>query len=102
MDIPGLMQQAPQLPEQLFDAGVLHSTKAAGTLLKKSLDEHLGTDLRVTKNGKKVYDGNVGPLTRAAIARAIKEGKIKAVNDTMVQKRLQFMRNLPIFKNNPG
>ncbi len=102
VDIPDLMQQAPQLPEQLFDAGVLHGTEAAGTLLQKSLDEHLGTDLRVTKNGKKVYDGNVGPLTRAAIARAIKEGKIKAVNDTMVQKRLQFMRNLPIFKNNPG
>ena len=70
--------------------------------MQKSLDEHLGTDLRVTKNGKKVYDGNVGPLTRAAIARAIKEGKIKAVNDTMVKKRLEFMRNLPIFKNNPG
>ncbi len=102
VDIPGLMQQAPQLPEQLFDAGVLHGTQTAGTLLQKSLDEHLGTDLRVTKNGKKVYDGNVGPLTRAAIARAIKEGMIKAVNDTMVKKRIQFMRNLPTFKHNPG
>ncbi len=102
VDIRGLMQQAPQLPEQLFDAGVLHGTETAGTLLQKSLDEHLGTDLRVTKNGKKIYDGNVGPATRAAIARAIKEGKIKAVSDTMVKKRLQFMRNLSIFKNNPG
>ena len=102
VDIPGLMQQAPQLPEQLFDAGVLQGTETAGTLLQKSLDEHLGTDLRVTKNGKKIYDGNVGPATRAAIARAIKQGKIKAVNDTMVKKRLEFMRNLPAFKNNPG
>ena len=102
VDIPGLMQQAPQLPEQLFDAGVLHGTETAGTLLQKSLDEHLGTDLRVTKNGKKIYDGNVGPATRAAIARAIKQGKIKAVNDTMVKKRLEFVRNLPAFKNNPG
>ncbi len=102
VDIPGLMQKAPQLPEQLFDAGVLQGTETAGTLLQKSLDEHLGTDLRVTKNGKKIYDGNVGPATRAAIARAIKQGKIKAVNDTMVKKRLQLMRNLPAFKNNPG
>lgn len=102
-DIPGVMEQAPELPEQLFDAGVHHGPKKAGQMLQQSLDHHLGTDLRVTdENGKKVYDGNVGPKTRDAIARAIREGKIREVNDTIAEKRIRFMKGNPYFAPNPG
>ena len=102
-EIPGLMDEAPQLPEQLFDTGVLHGSDTAGRLLQQSLDEVLGTDLRETdESGDKVYDGNVGPKTRAAIAQAIREGKIQEVNDRMVDKRIEYMKSLPNFLGNPG
>ena len=102
-NVPGMLERAPQLPEQLFDAGVLHGPEVAGRLLQQSLDDILGTDLREPgKNGKLAYDGNVGPKTRDALARAIREGKIAAVNDEMVDKRLDFMRRQPKFKNFPG
>jgi len=52
--------------------------------------------------GDPAYDGNVGPETRAAIAQAIKEGKIQDVNDSMVDMRLQFMQKQPNFAANPG
>ncbi len=102
-DIPGINKHAPELPEQLFDAGVLHGPKRAVQWLQQSLDECLGTDLRVPdKNGNLVYDGNAGPKTRAAITQATKSGKIQAVNDAMVDRRVDFMRKLPKFKVNPG
>ncbi len=102
-DIPGLQGQAPKLAEQLFDSGVLHGTVKAGKFLQQSLDQVLGTDLRVTDaQGRKAYDGIVGSETRAAIARAVRDGRAAAVNDVMVSNRLAFMRTLPILKNNPG
>lgn len=102
-DIPGINKHAPELPEQLFDAGVLHGPKRAGQWLQQSLDQHLSTDLRVPdEDGDWVYDGNVGPKTHAAIARAIKEGEIRRVNDSMVDRRMNFMRKLSKNKNFPG
>ena len=102
-DIPGLQGQAPKLAEQLFDSGVLHGTVKAGKFLQQSLDQVLGTDLRVTDaQGRKANDGIVGSETRAAIARAVRDGRAAAVNDVMVSNRLAFMRTLPILKNNPG
>ncbi len=101
--IPGLKQQAPRLAEQLFDTGVQHSPKRAGRFLQESLDQVLGTDLRTTDaTGKKDYDGIVGSGTRAAIARAVREGKAAAVNNAMVDKRIADMRRLPNFKSNSG
>ena len=54
--IEGLGEEGPQLPEQLFDAGVLHGPETAGKWLQQSLDESLGTDLRQKdpKNGTQV------------------------------------------------
>ena len=102
-DIPGINKHAPELPEQLFDAGVLHGPKQAGEWLQQSLDQQLGTDLRTQdKNGNLVYDGNVGPKTRAAIAQAVKEGKIRSVNDAMVDRREELMRNHPKIRDFPG
>ncbi len=103
IDIPGLKQQAPTLAGQLFDTGVLHSPQKAGQLLQQSLDQVLGTDLRVTDaQGRKDYDGIVGSGTRAAIARAVRDGKAAVVNNIMVNKRIAFMRTLQILKDNPG
>ena len=56
-----------------------------------ALNEHLGTDLTDEK-GK--YDGKIGEKTLAAIARAVREGKIQAVNDSMVDRRLKYLRKL--------
>jgi len=102
-DIPGMKREAPQLPEQLFDNGILHGITNAGQLLQQSLDDVLGTDLRVSdKKGNPVYDGNVGPATRAAIDRAVREGKIVDVNDRMVDRRLDFMKRQPKYKTFKG
>jgi lysozyme family protein len=102
-DMPGLPGQAPKLAEQLFDTGVLHGTSKAGKFLQQSLDQVLGTDLRVTDaQGRKAHDGIVGSGTRAAIAQAVRDGKAAKVNDAMVSKRLAFMRTLPNFASNPA
>ena len=88
---------------QLFDTGVLHGSDTAGRLVQQSLDEVLGTDLKITdESGDKVYDGNVGPQTRAAIAQAIREGKIQEVNDRMVDKRIEMMKSNPKLPFFPG
>jgi lysozyme family protein len=101
--IPGLKEQAPRLTEQLFDSGVLHSTKRAGEWLQKSLDKELGTDLRETdKTGRRAYDGIVGSKTRAALARAVREGKAAVINDAMVKRRVEFMRQQPELRFNSG
>ncbi len=95
-NVSGLEKSAPKLAEQVFDSGVLHGTKNAGQWLQQSLDEQLGTDLRVIgKDGKKSYDGNIGPKTRASIERAVREGKIKDVNNSIVSRRMAFMENQP-------
>ena len=102
-DIPGMKKQTPQLPEQLFDSGILHGITNAGQLLQQSLDDVLGTDLRISdKKGNPVYDGNVGPKTRAAIDRAVREGKIVDVNNKMVNRRLDFMKRQPKYKTYKG
>ena len=103
LDIPGMKQQAPQLPEQLFDSGILHGITNAGQLLQQALDDVLGTDLRVSdKKGNAVYDGNVGPATRAAIDRAVREGKIVDVNNRTVERRLDFMKRQREFQTFKG
>ena len=103
LDIPGMKQQAPQLPEQLFDSGILHGITNAGQRLQQALDDVLGTDLRVTdKKGNPVYDGNVGPATRAAIDRAVREGKIVDVNNRTVDRRLDLMKRQREFQTFKG
>ncbi len=103
VDIPGLQQQAPKLAGQLFDSGVLHGTAQAGKLLQQSLDQVLGTDLKVTDDqGRKFYDGIVGSGTRAVIGQAVRNGKAPAVNDLMVSKRVALMRTLSNFPANPN
>ena len=69
----------------------------AGKFLQRSLDEHLGTDL-TEENGK--HDGKIGKKNLAAIARAVEEGKIQAVNDSMVDRRLKFFKGLKNYGDN--
>jgi lysozyme family protein len=93
--IPRLEALAPELPEQIFDSGVLHDILDAGRWLQQSLDEVLGTDLtKELDDGSRVYDGIVGSKTRRAVAKAIQAGRIVEVNDLMVDKRQDFMRKL--------
>lgn len=98
--IPGVMQQAPKLPELLFDSAFQHGPDDAGKLLQKSLDKILGTDLRSAVKGKKDYDGIVGSKTRAAIAQAIRQNKLRDVNNAMVDERWKFMQGLSNFPSN--
>ena len=100
--IPGLQEAAPQLAEQMFDACVLHGPVTAGKWLQESLDKALGTDLSVSKNGQKVYDGILGPDTRRAIERAVREGKIDQVNNAVVDKRLEALQSDPRRDEFPG
>ena len=97
-EIPDALRDSNMI-EQLFDAGVLHGPGNAGRTLQKALDKYLGTTLwgwREAPDGSryKYYDGIVGSDTRAAIDRAIREGRIADVNDTMVESRIEFVRNI--------
>ena len=94
------MQQAPKLPEQLFDSAFQHDPEDAGRFLQKALDKVLGTDLRSMVKGKKDYDGIVGPKTRAAIADAVKRNKLRDVNNEMLSERWRYMQGRPNFLNN--
>ena len=100
--IPNLLQQAPQLPEQIFDSGIQHGIDNIGKWLQEALDETLGTDLRTVVNGKLEYDGIIGSGTRKVVEQAVKAGKIAEVNDLIVDKRVAYMRSLPNAGSNPG
>jgi len=101
--VPGLKKAAPKLSEQVFDSGVQHGIQDGGKWLQESLDKTLGTDLRVPdKNGKLIYDGIIGSDTREVVAQAVREGKIKGVNNLYADKRISYMRTLPELKHNPG
>ena len=93
----GLLEQAPNLPEQIFDSAAFHGARPAGMLLQRSLDTVLGTDLRVVKHGRKQYDGIVGPRTLAALQDAAQQNKLREVNNEMVRRR-----ELPEFEDSPG
>lgn len=87
-DVPGLKQADPRFAEHIFDAGFQHGPARAGKWLQRALDEELGTDLRTkAEDGVRDYDGNIGPKTRAAVERAVAEGKISAVSDKIVDFR---------------
>jgi lysozyme family protein len=95
--VEGLKNAAPRLAEQIFDSGVHHGIGDPGKWLQESLDETLGTDLQMKdKDGNASYDGVVGSQTRGAVERAVREGKIKEVNNRIVEKRIQYMRSLPV------
>ena len=100
--VPGLAQSSPQLSEQIFDSGVQHGPKDAGTWLQKAIHQEMGIDLRVKdpKTGKMVYDGNIGPATRQALGTAVQSGKAKDINNAIVQMRLAHMQKQPNYAAN--
>ncbi|WP_167226637.1 glycosyl hydrolase 108 family protein [Pelagibius litoralis] len=100
--IPDLLKLAPQLPEQVFDSGILHGIGDPGKWLQQALDEILGTYLKVKIDGTFEYDGVIGPKTRAAVAKAVRDGKIVEVNNLIVDKRVAHMAALSIAGANPG
>ncbi|MHA1597379.1 MAG: glycosyl hydrolase 108 family protein [Alphaproteobacteria bacterium] len=101
--VQGLKEAAPQLAEQVFDAGVLHGQDDAGKWLQQSLDKELGIDLRTTApNGSKSYDGVIGTKTRKAVEQAVRDGKISAVNNGIVDRRKAYMRTRPNLPANKG
>ena len=102
-NVTGLSKAAPNLAEQVFDAGVHHGILDPGKWLQQSLDEVTGTDLRVgRKNGGEVYDGIIGKDTRAALEQAIRAGKAAKINYGIVDKRIQYMKSLPNIGPNKG
>ncbi len=101
--MPGLADAAPRLAELIYDSAVQHGSNDPGKWLQQALDEHLGTDLKIRKkDGSAAYDGNIGPVTRAAMERAIKDGKMGAVYDATLAKREAYARGLNNFAGNPG
>jgi lysozyme family protein len=57
----GLRKHAPKLPEQIFDAGILHGPGTAGKWLQQEMNTQLGGDLKV--------DGVIGSKTREALEK---------------------------------
>lgn len=101
--VEGLEKVAPKFAEQIFDSGVLHGIGDAGRWLQESVDESLRTDLRIKdEQGNQFYDGIIGSQTRHMVERAVREGKIKDVNNLIVKKRIEYMKTRPNFKDNPG
>jgi lysozyme family protein len=102
-NVSGLSKAAPNLAEQVFDAGVQHGILDPGTWLQRSLDEAIGTDLRVSaRNGGAEYDGIVGTDTRTALEQAVRAGKAAEINDRIVDRRIRYMRSLPNIGPNAG
>ncbi|HJO69509.1 MAG TPA: glycosyl hydrolase 108 family protein, partial [Rhodospirillales bacterium] len=102
--VPGLARAEPTLAEQIFDASVLHGTAVAGKWLQHSLDEVLGTNLKVANKttGKHEYDGTLGSDTRRKVEQAVRQGKSKEICNKIVDKRLAYMRANPRLKDNRG
>jgi len=100
--VPGLWAAAPQLVEQIFDAGVLHGILDAGKWFQQALDEVMGTDLRTQIDGKSDYDGIIGSQTRRVAEQAVLAGKMVEVNNLMVDKRRAYMQAHSDFPSNPG
>ncbi|WP_299622886.1 glycosyl hydrolase 108 family protein [Pelagibius sp.] len=100
--VPGLLVNAPQLVEHIFDAGVQHGIDDSGKWLQEALDETLGTDLKTLVKGKRGYDGIIGSGTRKVVDQAVKAGKIAEVNNLIVDKRIAYMKSLPNYSGNPG
>lgn len=101
--VKGLEKEAPKLAEHVFDSGVLHGIEDSGRWLQESLDETLGTELRTfDDDGAKYHDGIIGSETRATVERAVRDGKIKEVNNLFVKKRIEYMKARSNFKSNAG
>lgn len=100
--IPDVLRLAPQLPDQLFDIGVLHGVDYAGRVVQEAIFETMGIDLRVMKNGKLDYDGVIGPATRKAIGQAMAAGKVAELNDRIADKRRIELSSKGHKVNNPG
>ena len=88
--------QTGVLPTAIKNAllgGLLSSDPAAQVAAAQRLVKLEGTDAARTEGI---------PEALRALARAIREDEIETVNDKMVDNRLDLMRELPNFKDNPG
>ena len=44
----------------------------------------------------------MGSQTRAALKEAVDQGKIKEISDKFADKRIEYLRSLPNYSENPG
>lgn len=78
---------------QIWDMG-WRRDPATPKRLSPAMAGALGTDLRTTlPDGSLGYDGIVGSQTRAAVERALEEGKIHLVNNRFVNFREAHFRD---------
>lgn len=101
-DIAGYDKTGSKLVEHVFDATVMTRDTTVGTWLQESIDETIGTDLKINKNGKKQYDGIMGSKTRAAMQKVVDQDKTKKVSRKFWQKRYDYYQNLKNAADNPG
>ncbi|HEU0069778.1 MAG TPA: glycosyl hydrolase 108 family protein [Alphaproteobacteria bacterium] len=97
--IPGLVEAAPAFVHQFFDAAAQHGDIDAGRWMQEALAKE-GFDPR--DDSKKPFDGIVGSRTRRALEEAFKAGKITAINNDMVDRRIEHFKRQPEFSENPG
>jgi len=99
--IAGSKKTGSKLIEHVFDANIMTNSTEVGKWLQQSVDEAIGTDLRATRSsGKKEYDGIMGSQTRAALQKAVAQGKAKDINTKFSDKRIQYLRSLSNYSDN--
>ena len=101
-EVAGYNKTGSKLVEHIFDANIMTTPTVVGEWLQESIDETIGSDLRIEKNGIKEHDGILGSQTRAALKQAVEQGKTKEISRKFWNKRLEYLKEQKIASNNRG
>ena len=102
-EVAGFDKTGSKLVEHVFDANVMTKPARVGTWVQESIDETIGTDLKVSgANGEKTYDGIMGSKTREALQKAVEQGKTKEISRKFWKKRYDYLKSLGNKDHNPG
>lgn len=101
-EVAGFDKTGSKLVEHVFDAGVMTNPTKVGAWLQESIDETIGTDLKVNKNSQKSYDGILGSQTRTAMKDVVDQGKTLEVSRKFLQKRIDYLKTLGNKSGNAG
>ncbi|MGH1402713.1 MAG: hypothetical protein ACRBDL_00565 [Alphaproteobacteria bacterium] len=102
MRLAGADKTGLKLVEHVFDANILTDSKVVGKWLQESIDEVTGSDLKTGPDNNRSYDGIMGSKTRTALKKAVEQGKTKEISNKFANKRIEFLRGLSNYSDNPG
>jgi lysozyme family protein len=76
----------PKITAHLLDIAINSGPFQSGKWIQEELNEKMGAGLKV--------DGTIGSQTRKAIEEADKKGMLNEINDSIVEKRIQFYKKI--------